>query len=260
MDFMTIMVVVLGILCVLLIAAVVVVGVICKRIFFQRGAEHRKQVAEAEIGSAEEEAKRIVEDAVKEAATKKKEALLEAQEEIHRQRSEADKELKDRRSELSRQERRMVQKEENLDRKADNLEKKEEKLNDRLKQAEKKLEEAEQLRQSEIQTLERISQLTVEEAKTQLLSSLEDDLAYEKGIRQVIDHSHHLADHRRDRQSSHRLRNRHSLKELFFRYFFLHGFLCAFFPFLFLSQNLTASSIQPSAFVPIPRPKPWRRS
>ena len=173
-------IIVLAVLCVVLAIAVVAVGVICKKVFFQRGAEHRKQIAEAEIGSAEEEAKRIVEDAVKEAATKKKEALLEAQEEIHRQRSEADKELKDRRSELSRQERRVVQKEENLDRKADNLEKKEEKLNDRLKQAEKKLEEAEALRQSELQTLERISQLTVEEAKAQLLSSLEDDLAYEK--------------------------------------------------------------------------------
>ena len=173
-------IIVLAVLCVVLAIAVVAVGVICKKVFFQRGAEHRKQIAEAEIGSAEEEAKRIVEDAVKEAATKKKEALLEAQEEIHRQRSEADKELKDRRSELSRQERRMVQKEENLDRKADNLEKKEENLNDRLKQAEKKLEEAEALRQSELQTLERISQLTVEEAKAQLLSSLEDDLAYEK--------------------------------------------------------------------------------
>ena len=170
-------IIVLAVLCVVLAIAVVAVGVICKKVFFQRGAEHRKQIAEAEIGSAEEEAKRIVEDAVKEAATKKKEALLEAQEEIHRQRSEADKELKDRRSELSRQERRMVQKEENLDRKADNLEKKEEKLNDRLKQAEKKLEEAEALRQSELQTLERISQLTVEEAKALLEAKCKEKAA-----------------------------------------------------------------------------------
>ena len=94
-------------------------------IAFPLGVQYRKKVAEAELGSAEEEAKRILSDAIKTAESKKKEALVEAKDEIHRMRTEADKELKERRSETQRQERRLQQKEESLDRKTENLEKKE---------------------------------------------------------------------------------------------------------------------------------------
>ena len=88
----------------------------------------RKQQAEGKIGSAEEEAKRIVADAESKGEAKKKEALLEAREEIQRQRQELDRDTKERRGEISRQERRLSQKEENLDRKLEALEKKEETL------------------------------------------------------------------------------------------------------------------------------------
>ena len=66
----------------------------------------RKRTAESQIGSAEAEAKRIVDDAAQRGETKKKEALLEAKEDIHRLRQELDRETKERRSELQRQERR----------------------------------------------------------------------------------------------------------------------------------------------------------
>ena len=174
-------IIVLAVLCVVLAIAVVAVGVLCKKVFFQRGAEHRKQIAEAEIGSAEEEAKRIVEDAVKEAATKKKEALLEAQEEIHRQRSEADKELKDRRSELSRQERRDGAEGRKPGPESRQSGKEGRKTQRPLETGGKEAgRSGGRCGKARLQTLERISQLTVEEAKAQLLSSLEDDLAYEK--------------------------------------------------------------------------------
>ena len=93
----------------------------------------RKKIAEGKIGSAEEEAKRIVLDGEKQAETKKKEALIEAKEEILRQRNESEREIKERRSEISKTERRLVQKEENLDRKSENLEKKNEQLDRKLK-------------------------------------------------------------------------------------------------------------------------------
>lgn len=177
-------------LCLIVGAAIsgVVVGLIVKKTVekrtyesaFEAGIQHRKQTAEAEIGGAEMQAKRILEDAQKDAQAKRKEALVSAKDEIHKLRAEAERDIKERRNEISRQERRVIQKEETLDRKTDNLEKKDEKLNQKLKLAEEKLEEAETIKQSQIESLERISGLTVEEAKNQLLSSLEDDLAYEK--------------------------------------------------------------------------------
>ena len=88
----------------------------------------RKRSAEAQIGSAEQEALKIVSDAEAKGEARKKELMLEAKEDIHRLRQELDRDTKERWSEISRQERRVVQKEENLDRKLDSVEKKEEQL------------------------------------------------------------------------------------------------------------------------------------
>ncbi|MCM1132819.1 MAG: ribonuclease Y [Ruminococcus flavefaciens] len=147
------------------------------------GIEQRKREAETTLGSAEQQARRIIDDAERDADNKRKGALVEAKDEIHKLRSEADKEIKDRRAELSRQERRMQQKEENLDRKTDNLEKKEDVLNQKIKSAEEKLREAEQIKKSEMDVLERISELTREQAKEYILSKLEDDLVHEKAVK-----------------------------------------------------------------------------
>ncbi|MBQ4256909.1 MAG: DUF3552 domain-containing protein, partial [Oscillospiraceae bacterium] len=160
-----------------------VVAAIAAFVAFKSGIRYRKDQAEAAIGSAEKEAERILEAAKEEAESKKKIALVEAKDEIHKSRSELEKEIKDRRSELSRQERRMQQKEENLDRKMDSFEKKEESLQKKLKAADEKLEEAEKIKSSEMDVLERISQLTAEEAKAQLLSLLDNELEHEKALR-----------------------------------------------------------------------------
>lgn len=147
------------------------------------GIEQRKREAESAFGSAEQQAKRIIDDAERDADNKRKSALIEAKDEIHKLRSDADKEIKDRRAELSRQERRMQQKEENLDKKTDNLEKKEEALNQKIKSAEERLKEAEQIKESEMGVLERISEFTKEQAQEYLLSKLEDDLTHEKAVK-----------------------------------------------------------------------------
>ena len=90
------------------VAAAVVFGVLG----FILGGQHRKKVAEAAIGSATEEAARIVNQAVQTAENKRKETILEAKDEAHRLISEAEKETKERRAEVQRQERRLIQKEE----------------------------------------------------------------------------------------------------------------------------------------------------
>ena len=150
---------------------------------FFAGVSHRKKVAEAEIGSAEEQAKKVLNDAYKTAESRKKELLVEAREEIHQLRSEADRDIKERRGEVSRQERRIQQKEESLDRKLENAERKEEQIQSRLAAAEEKLAEAETIKKSQLEQLERISGLTVSQAKEQLLESLEGELTHEKALK-----------------------------------------------------------------------------
>ncbi|MCI8361058.1 MAG: ribonuclease Y [Clostridiales bacterium] len=160
-----------------------IVGLICLAIGFFAGGAYRRKKAEAAIGSAEDEARRILSEAMKGAESRKKESLMEAKEEIHQMRAEADKDLRERRSEIQRQERRIQQKEESLDRKMDNLEAKSEKLNKRSREIEEKLEETEQIKKSQFEMLERISGLTADQAKEYLLSQLEDDLTHDKAVK-----------------------------------------------------------------------------
>lgn len=160
-----------------------IAGFICYRKGISTGIEQRKQQAEASIGSAEKEAGRILEDAKKEAESRKKNALVEAKDEIYKLRSEAEKEIKDRRSEIGRQERRIQQKEESLDKKTDNLERKEDSLKRKLKSAEDKLAEAEEVKASQIQELERISEFTREQAKEYILNTLDNELVHEKALK-----------------------------------------------------------------------------
>ena len=165
---------------ILLPVVTAIVGIVLGAII---GSVYRKKVAEAEIGSAEQEAKRIVSEAMKTAEAKKKEAILEGKDEIHRLRNESEKELSDRRKEVQRQERRIQQKEETLDKKLDNVELKEEKVSKKMKEAEAKLAEVETIKKSQFEMLERISGYTVDQAKAYLLSQLENELSHEKSLK-----------------------------------------------------------------------------
>lgn len=142
----------------------------------------RKSSAEKAIGSAEEEAKRIVARAEEQGEAKKKEALLEAKEDIQRQRQELDHDTRERRGELQRQERRVVQKEENLDRKIESVEKKESALAGKEAKLDKMQAEAAELHDRQKAELERISNLTADEAKSLLMAEAEEELKHEKAI------------------------------------------------------------------------------
>ena len=166
-------------LCLILsIAAVVLCAV-----FFAAGVLYRKKVAEKQIGSAEEEARRIINEAIKGGESKKREMLLEAKEEIHKSRSEYEQEVKERRAEVSKQERRLQQKEEALDKKINLHEKKEDELAKKIAAIDKKQEEVDSLKRSQMEVLEKISGLTQDEAKAYILKDVEDDVRHETAMK-----------------------------------------------------------------------------
>ena len=160
-----------------------VVAVVLAVVGFCLGSAHRKKSAESTIGSAEDEARRILSDAMKNAETKKKEALIEAKDEIHQLRQDTEKDLRERRSEVQRQEHRLMQKEESLERKLDNLEAKEEKLAAKSKDIDNRLEECDRIKQSQMDLLEKISGFTKEQAKSHLLDMLDGELTHEKAVK-----------------------------------------------------------------------------
>ncbi len=157
----------------------IIVGVASLAIGALVGFLIRKKIGEAKIGSAELEAKRILEEGSKNADAKKKEAILEAKEETLRLRNEAEREMKERRSEISRQERRLTQKEENLDKKTEALERKNEQLDEKLKANDTVREQLNLVLTQHLKKLEEISNYTVEEAKAELLSRIEAEVTHE---------------------------------------------------------------------------------
>ena len=163
------------------LAVLLVVAALAAGIF--AGYLYRKKVAEKEIGSAEDEAKRIINEAIKSAEAKKRESVVEAREEIFRARAENERECKERRAEVQKQERRIQQKEETLERKLESAEQKEEKLNQKLKALETQKAELDELKASQLEMLEKISGLTVEEAKAQLISQVEIEAKHDAALK-----------------------------------------------------------------------------
>ena len=142
----------------------------------------RKSSAERKISSAEDQAKLIVENANKEAESLKKERIVEAKDEAYKIRSEAENEIKERRNEIQRQENRLIQKEELLDRKLESLEQKEESLNQKQRHTEEIQSKVDALYKEQIAELERISNLTKEEAKKTILANVEEEVRHETAI------------------------------------------------------------------------------
>jgi len=160
-----------------------VCALVCAILFFVLGIRYRKNVAEKEIGSAEDEAKRIINEAIKSAESKKREALVEAKEEILQARNEHEKEVKERRADLQKQERRLQQKEENLDHKLENMEKKEDAFQKKQEALEQQREEVAQLKKAQMEMLERISGYTAEEAKNYLINQLEAEVTHDAAVK-----------------------------------------------------------------------------
>ena len=153
------------------VALLIAVPVTCKV------AVNNKAQKDAEVvGTAEDRARSIIDEALKTAETKKREALLEVKEESLRTKNELEKETKERRNELQKYERRVLSKEESVDKKADEVEKREAECTAKVAELQKREKKVEELEQKGVQELERISGLTSDQAKDELLRSVEDDV------------------------------------------------------------------------------------
>jgi ribonuclease Y len=143
-------------------------------IAFLLGYLLRRYVAEARIRSAEEAARRILEQATKDAEANKREAIVEAKDEAFRLKREAEQELREQRVEVQRLERRLVQREEHLDRKTEAVENRDRALAEKEQELTKAREEVNTLAVQQRAELERISALTAEQAREQLLKQVEE--------------------------------------------------------------------------------------
>lgn len=160
----------------------IVCAVVALAVGLAIGYLYRQNITEKKIGRTDEFAKNLLDEATRKAEDKKKETILEAKEEVLKLKTELDKEIKDRRNEVTRLERRVNQREETLDKKLDNLENREENLNRKLKQAQQLEDEARTLHDKQQEELERISNMTMEDAREILMGRIQKDAYHDAAI------------------------------------------------------------------------------
>ena len=159
--------------------AAAVLLVIASLVCFKLGKQKATSEYEAKVGSAETRARAIIDDAVKTAEAKKREALLEAKEEALKNKNEFEKEQRERRHELSQMEQRATKREENAEKREAELQKKEKELNKKDDTLNKKAEEIRRMHEQKVTELERISGLTADQAREELLASVTDDIRHD---------------------------------------------------------------------------------
>lgn len=141
-----------------------------------------KKAMEITIGNAEDKAREIIDEAIKAADAKKREASLEVKEETIKARHDFEKETKEHRAELQKYEQRVLSKEETVEKKATVLERKEQSLTAKEKNIDTEKAQLQELQAKHLQELERISGLTSDQAKEQLLSAVKEDVKHETAM------------------------------------------------------------------------------
>ncbi|MES4792273.1 MAG: ribonuclease Y [Chloroflexota bacterium] len=157
----------------------IIVGLVGLLVGAGAGVLYRRRVTGTSLQQAEEQANRIL----AEAETRQKELLLQAKEETLQLRNSLEAEMKERRAEISRIEQRLAQKGENLDRKIEMFEQREQALREREAQVDRLRAEAEEIRQRQATELERVANLSIDEARQQLLAAVEVEIRDEASRR-----------------------------------------------------------------------------
>ena len=177
-----------------LIGAVAITAILAVIVF----AVYKKKNTEREIGEANSEAGRIVGDAKAEAGkitaqareeSKRvlKEAILEAKEQDLKLRNDFDRETKEKRAELQRAEQRLTQKEDSLDKKIEALDAQKAKIEAHEEQLDALQQKLDSQHELMVQELERVAQLTRDEAKKALTEEILDETRHEvaKDVREM---------------------------------------------------------------------------
>lgn len=151
-------------------------------IMFVVGRNKEKSDYARTVGSAEQKSREIIDDAIRTAEDKKREALLETKEEVLKSKNDLDREIKDRRKEVSDLEHRALKREEASEKKAVALEQKENELAKRDEALKSKEAEVEDLHNQKVAELERVSGLTRDQAKSELLKSVEEDIKHDTAM------------------------------------------------------------------------------
>ncbi len=146
---------------------------------FAIGVTHRKKTAMKDLESAENRSKKVLDEAQKEAERIKKDTLIEAKDEVIRQKEEADKEIKQKKVEIEKAEQRVNQRQDLVDKRFALIEEKELSFSMKQQALEKREKELENSYKKEEEELVRISRLSVEDAKRELMARLEDDMKTE---------------------------------------------------------------------------------
>ncbi|MDY6223583.1 MAG: ribonuclease Y [Candidatus Borkfalkiaceae bacterium] len=159
---------------------------------------YKKKNTEREIGEANEQAKKLVDDAKAEvekivsAAHEEskrvlKESILEAKEQDLKLRNEFERETKEKRAELQRAEQRLTQKEDSLDKKIEAIDEQKQKIEAREEELDGLQRRLDSQHELMVQELERVAQLTRDEAKKALTEEILDDTRHEvaKEVREL---------------------------------------------------------------------------
>ncbi len=187
---------VLGIIIASLITAVLAVLITAKYMSSKRNAkvaeaEQKAQEAEKFLAKARKQSEQIKQNAQRDAETLKKEAVLEAKEEIIKLKSVSEEEEKARKAEIHSLEKRMLQREESLDRRNDTLDRREHQLSGLQSSLDRKANEIDTLLNKQTEELERIAELTSEDAHNELLDRVRKDTIREQA--QIIRESEQKA-------------------------------------------------------------------
>jgi ribonuclease Y len=160
----------------------VLVGVVATAIVNQVGLNGSRKKLKESIETSEVQAQKLLAEAQKVGENRKKELLLQAKEEIHKSRLELEKDLKDKKTEIVREKTRLEQKEESLDKKVEALEVKDELLDGRFREVQLIEEKTKELEHQKVVELERISGLSVEDAKNQVLDAARTEYRHDMAV------------------------------------------------------------------------------
>ncbi len=165
-------------------------------IAFFIGVNYRKKIAEAKIGSAEEQAEKIVNDGKLDAERIKKEVVLQAKDEMLKKKDEFEAEVKLRKKEMQDLENRINQRQDLVDKRAALIEEKENSITKRNEELNSRAKELENAKQREIDALGKIAKMSVEEAKAAMMNELKDEMTKEMAeyIRQEEEEAKEIVD------------------------------------------------------------------